>query len=106
MMRVRKSVPYHHRRSTMQNIDKPVEHDTEKTAGGSSSPGKNLRSMTPKDVAPTDAAARDERRRQLALDEVAKDEHDEAMLDDAVEMTFPASDPIAVHPSDRHHANR
>lgn len=95
----------------MQHTDKPVEQGTEKTAGGSSSPGvsspgKNPRSMTPKDVAPTDAAARDETQRRLALDEAAEDEHNEELLDDAVEMTFPASDPIAVHPSDRHHPPR
>lgn len=95
----------------MQNSDKPVEQGRDKTAGGSSSSsdssqGKNPRSMTPKDVAQTDAAARDETQRQLALDEAAEDEHNEEMLDDAVEMTFPASDPIAVHPRNRHHANR
>ena len=91
----------------MQNRGKPVDQGAEKTVGGNASPDKNPRPMTPKDVAPADdATARDERRRQQALDEAAEDEHDEELLDDAVKMTFPASDPIAVHPSDRHHASR
>lgn len=90
----------------MQNTGKPVENGAGKTAGRSSSPGNNPRSMTPKDVAPTDAAARDEKQRQLALDEAARDEYEEEMLDDAVEMTFPASDPIAVSPRDRSHVDR
>jgi hypothetical protein len=96
----------------MQNTGKPVDQGAEKTVGGknaspgASSPGKNPRSTTPKDMAPSDASAKDETQRELALNEAAEDKHDEEMLDDAVEMTFPASDPIAVHPSDRHHANR
>ena len=50
--------------------------------------------QTPKDVAPDDAAARDVTERNLNSDNLA--ERQEALLDEANELTFPASDPIAV----------
>jgi hypothetical protein len=59
-----------------------------------SSPGKNSRSMTPKDVSKKDAASKDLTERHLASGE--RDEREESLLDDAVDMTFPASDPTAV----------
>lgn len=59
-----------------------------------SSPGKNSRSMTPKDVSSKDAASKDITERHLASGE--RDDREENLLDDAVDMTFPASDPTAV----------
>lgn len=62
--------------------------------GLSSSPGTHSRSVTPKDLEPQDAASRDVMERKT--DSTNQDEKEEALLDDAVELTFPASDPLAV----------
>ncbi len=59
-----------------------------------SSHGKESKSVTPKDVSPQDATARDVTERKLQSDN--PDEKQEELLDDAVDMTFPASDPIAI----------
>lgn len=56
--------------------------------------GEHSPSEKPRDVAPQDVAACDLSERNIASSDV--DKHDEALFDDAVEMTFPASDPIAV----------
>lgn len=58
------------------------------------SPGDNPLSVTPKDLAPGDAAARDLITRHL--DSPDPDEKQQALLDDAIELSFPASDPPAV----------
>jgi hypothetical protein len=59
-----------------------------------SSPGNNSPSVTPKDVSPHDASAKDVTARKTCSDD--PDEREQEMLDDAVDMTFPASDPIAI----------
>ncbi len=59
-----------------------------------SSPGIDSPSVTPKDVDSDDASARDIRERKIASAD--EDERTEEQLDDAVDMTFPASDPIAI----------
>ena len=59
-----------------------------------SSPGDSPVFQTPKDVDPNDAAARDVTERNVNSDNPA--ERQEALLDEANELTFPASDPIAV----------
>lgn len=59
-----------------------------------SSPGSRSASVTPKDVTQDDASARDVVERRL--DSADPDEKEQALLDDAVELTFPASDPPAV----------
>lgn len=59
-----------------------------------SSQGDNSKSVTPKDVSPQDASARDVTERKTCSDD--PDEKEQELLDDAVEMTFPASDPIAI----------
>lgn len=72
-----------------------------------SSPGDNSPSVTPKDVSAEAASARDVVIRKTCSDNV--DEQEEELLDDAVEMTFPASDPIAIPSPDtleRHKAAR
>lgn len=60
----------------------------------SSSPGDSSLVVTPKDVSPDNATARDLIHRNLMSDDI--DEREEALLDDAIDLTFPASDPIAV----------
>jgi hypothetical protein len=88
----------------MPNRNNTAEGKAGKTPGDASSGGRNSRSLTPKDVAPPNATVQDRVARKLAPgDADDADEREEEMLDDAVEMTFPASDPIAVHPSDRSH---
>ena len=59
-----------------------------------SSPGNNSQSVTPQDAGPDDAPAREvvQRKTTSADPEVKKEE----MLDDAIESTFPASDPVAA----------
>lgn len=54
----------------------------------------NSVSVTPKDVEPGDAAARDQVERRL--DSPDPDERQQELLDDAIELSFPASDPPAV----------
>lgn len=58
------------------------------------SPGDNPLSVTPKDVTPDDASARDLVARHL--DSPDPDEKQQELLDDAIELSFPASDPPAV----------
>ena len=58
------------------------------------SPGDNSPAVTPKDVSPDAAAAKDMTERKICSENV--DEQEEELLDDAVELTFPASDPIAI----------
>jgi hypothetical protein len=64
-----------------------------------SSQGDDSKSVTPADVASSTAAARDVKERKTASAD--PDERQEEMLDDAVEMTFPASDPIAIPDPDK-----
>jgi hypothetical protein len=59
-----------------------------------SSPGDSSVSATPKDVWPGQAAAKDVTERKTYSDN--QDERQEALLDEAIDLTFPASDPISV----------
>jgi len=68
--------------------------DEQRDSGERSSPGINSAAETPKDVMAGDASARDVIERKIASPDA--DEKEEAQLDDAVELTFPASDPVAV----------
>ncbi len=54
----------------------------------------NSLSVTPKDVGPERASAKDVIERHL--DSLDPDERQQALLDDAIDLTFPASDPLAV----------
>lgn len=78
----------HHSAAT--HAGPPVEPDANLPV----SPGDNPLSVTPKDVAPGDAAARDLMARHL--DATDPDEKQQALLDDAIDLSFPASDPPAV----------
>lgn len=59
-----------------------------------SSFGTDSPSVTPKDVSPQDASSRDVIERKTTSPD--PEEREEELLDDAVELTFPASDPLAV----------
>ncbi len=54
----------------------------------------NAASVTPKDVEPDTVSAKDVVERHL--DSADPDEKQQELLDDAIELTFPASDPLAV----------
>jgi hypothetical protein len=72
-----------------------THEDHQKNEGLPSSPGTHSPSVTPKDVSKQDAASKDVTERHLSPKE---EEHEEELLDDAVDLTFPASDPIAITP--------
>ena len=88
----------------MTNPKKTAQDAAQKQAGKqqhgtqpeelTSSPGINSPSVTPKDVSPQDASSKDVRERKTACDD--PEQREQEMLDDAVDMTFPASDPIAI----------
>ncbi len=59
-----------------------------------SSPGDDSKSVTPKDVSKQFAAAKDITERNLQSADPEKKQ--QALLDDAIELTFPASDPPAA----------
>ncbi|MGZ5856239.1 MAG: hypothetical protein ACXWJK_03275 [Burkholderiaceae bacterium] len=60
----------------------------------SSSIGDWSASVTPKDVSPDEATSKDVIERKIHSDDL--EERQEAWLDEAIELTFPASDPISV----------
>jgi hypothetical protein len=63
-------------------------------AGHTSSHGDSPVEVTPKDITPDDASWADRTERKIASGD--KDERHEALHDEAVDLTFPASDPIAI----------
>ncbi|MGB7479751.1 MAG: hypothetical protein WA924_05450 [Burkholderiaceae bacterium] len=67
-----------------------AEHEPEQRA----TPGKNSVAQTPKDVAPHEAASKDVTERKIASKN--PDEKEDALVDESVELSFPASDPPAV----------
>lgn len=67
----------------------PVEQ-----AGEHTSAGNNSVSITPKDVGPGDAAARDLHERHMNSPD--PEERQQEQLDDAIDLSFPASDPPSV----------
>lgn len=76
----------------------------EKKENVSSSQGDDSKSVTPKDLDSSCAASKDVTERKVGS--ANEDEKQEEQLDDAVEMTFPASDPIAIpdpHKEDHRH---
>ena len=78
----------------MPNLKRTRAEDEDQAPAERSSPGDNSAAETPKDVSPQDAAFRDVTDRNITAAD--PDERMEAQLDDAVELTFPASDPLAV----------
>lgn len=77
----------------MSNLKRTSAEDEDKKQP-TSSKGDNSKSVTPKDVSAQDAASRDVKERKIHSAD--QEEKEEEQLDDAVEMTFPASDPIAI----------
>lgn len=78
----------------MSNLKRSPQEDEQKEPTEHASPGNNSPSVTPKDVGPQDASYKDVVERQITSSD--PDKKEEETLDDAVEMTFPASDPLAV----------
>lgn len=78
----------------MSNLKRSSADDEQKEAGQHASPGNNSPSVTPKDVSPQDVTSRDVTERKTCSPD--PEEREEELLDDAVELTFPASDPLAV----------
>lgn len=78
----------------MSNLKRGPEQDEQKEAQERSSQGDQSPVETPKDVSPQDVSAKDVVERKVRSDN--PDEKEEEMLDDAVELTFPASDPPAT----------
>ncbi len=78
----------------MPDLKKRDQDDIQNLPEQHSSFGNNSPSETPKDLAPQDAAAKDVTERNITSSD--PEEKEQALLDDAVEMTFPASDPLAV----------
>ncbi len=77
----------------MSNLNRPAD-DQHSKSKERSSPGLNSQSVTPKDVRSKHASSKDVTARKTTSDD--PEEKAQEMLDDAVDMTFPASDPIAV----------
>ncbi|HEY8606164.1 MAG TPA: hypothetical protein VIM12_03485 [Noviherbaspirillum sp.] len=78
----------------MSNLKRSPQEDERKEPKERSSHGNDSKSVTPKDVAPQDVTSRDVKARPTNSDD--PEEREEAQLDDAVEATFPASDPVAA----------
>jgi|GEM_PF-2279808 len=76
------------------NKPNPDSSQTRYGAATHTSPGNNSVAQTPKDVAPHQAAARDMTERKIASKNRA--EKQEALVDESVDLSFPASDPPAV----------
>jgi hypothetical protein len=72
----------------------PAKNDSIECEMPASSPGDNPVELVPKDIPCDAAAARDLTERPIASPD--PEVREEALLDDAIEDTFPASDPIAV----------
>lgn len=79
-------MPTLHRSSEKDNKGQTVEP--------TASHGTHSRSETPKDLAPEDAASRDLTEHRLNSKDI--EEKAQALLDEAIEETFPASDPISI----------
>jgi hypothetical protein len=77
--------------------DEPVEWSERP-----SSPGDSPLTLTPFDLPPNSAAWRDRTPRNITSSD--PEERENALLDEAIELTFPASDPIAVSPFHKEHA--
>ncbi|HJW54297.1 MAG TPA: hypothetical protein VJ577_03410 [Burkholderiaceae bacterium] len=75
----------------------PVDAAAASSADLPSSRGDSPQEVTPKDIAPGDASWNDLHIREIAAGEPAQRE--ESMLDEAIELTFPASDPTAELPA-------
>lgn len=71
--------------------------DAEHSSQLPSSHGNSPKEVTPKDITPDDATWRDLKTRNISSGGAVQRE--ESMLDEAIELTFPASDPTAELPA-------
>jgi hypothetical protein len=79
----------------MPDTNKPANQTHSNTAANRpSSPGDSPARSSPKDVSPEDAAWKDQTEKKTASDQA--EDHTEELLDEASELSFPASDPPAV----------
>lgn len=79
----------------MSNLKRESEKDNPgQQVPSTSSPGIQSPSVTPKDLAPEDAASHDVIEQKLNSDDL--EERAQALLDEAIEETFPASDPVSI----------
>jgi thiamine pyrophosphate-dependent acetolactate synthase large subunit-like protein len=78
----------------MSNQKRSADQEEQAAPEQRSSHGINSAVETPKDVAPQDAASKDVTERKITSPD--PEEKEQALLDEAVELTFPASDPVAV----------
>jgi hypothetical protein len=81
------------RKCDMSNLKRKGEQGVQQNTQRASH-GTNSAAETPKDVGPQDAAFKDMTERKIASSD--PEEKQQALLDEAVELTFPASDPVAV----------
>ena len=72
----------------------PQIDKSEKDSHAQSSFGDTSLSVTPKDVNERDASAQDMTQRDLQSDE--PDQKQQDLLDEAIDLSFPASDPSAI----------
>lgn len=79
----------------MSNLKRESEKDNPgQRVPPTSSHGIQSPSVTPQDLAPEDAASHDVIEQKLHSDDL--EERAQALLDEAIEETFPASDPISI----------
>ena len=85
---------------THQKNELEPEQEKSVQKAGAAQPGphqNNSASVTPKDVESDTASAKDVVERHL--DSPDPEERQQELLDDAIDLTFPASDPVAVNSS-------
>jgi thiamine pyrophosphate-dependent acetolactate synthase large subunit-like protein len=78
----------------MSNLKRSSDEDDKREPKERSSHGDHSVSQTPKDVSSQDASSKDVTARKVHSDD--PDEKEQELLDDAVELTFPASDPVSA----------
>lgn len=78
----------------MSKLKKGSGEDEKQVPKEMSSHGDNSVAQTPKDVSPQDASSRDVTERKICSSD--PEEKEQELLDDAVELTFPASDPVST----------
>lgn len=79
----------------MSQSNKPVaKNDAEKSSELPSSQGDSPVKTSPRDVTPDDASSQDQTAKKT--DTNSEEDRTEELIDEASELSFPASDPIAV----------
>ncbi len=76
-------------------------NENQNSANLPSSAGDSPQQLPPGDVSSKEASVAERTKQKIAS--ANQQQHDEALLDDAVEQTFPASDPVAELPAAHEH---